>query len=192
MPIGSQLNKLKEKIESSKKDKSPQLDFQEKKIKLNASNKMLTEKKKKDEINKELGFLKNLLRMIENGATGFDLAFEVEKHQLVKKLIYDGVLFYNAFIEIGNNAFIEAPDKREVNYKAFKTVEETEKHLFIIWLKDTIANMEKKVSPEDAYDKYKKVKEKKNELIINCKYCGARIKDKNQKFCEMCGSECLF
>ncbi|MFX1442960.1 MAG: hypothetical protein ACFFHV_06050 [Promethearchaeota archaeon] len=48
--------------------------------------------------------------MIEIGAMGCDLAYEVEKNQYVKKLIYDGILFYNVFLEIGNQKFIDAPD----------------------------------------------------------------------------------
>lgn len=44
-----------------------------------------------------LHFLEFLLRTINKGATGFDLAYEVEKNYEVKNLIYNGILFYNIF-----------------------------------------------------------------------------------------------
>ena len=144
----------------------------------------------------KLDFLKHLLEIINNGATGFELAYIVEKYQEVKNLIYDGILFYNTFIEIGNKRFKDAPDKIKKDYQAFKTIEDTEKYIFILWLKDTITSLEKKNQPKEDYAKFietKKTREKiegrdiLRERLTHCKNCGARIKSKEQIICEECG-----
>ena len=100
-------------------------------------------------IKTKLDFLKHLLQIINNGATGFELAYIVEKYQEVKNLIYDGILFYNTFIEIGNKKFKDAPDQIKKDYQSFKTIEDTEKYIFILWLKDTITSLEKKIQPKE-------------------------------------------
>jgi len=150
---------------------------------------------KEKEIQK-LEFLKLLLKMINEGATGFDLAYRLEKNREVKELIYDGILFYNTFLEIGNKKFLDIPDKIKVDYKSFKTVEDTEKYIFMVWLNDMIASLEKEFQPKDDYAKYieakkaeerKKAEKKVRELLTHCRNCGARIQSKEQEFCEKCG-----
>lgn len=150
----------------------------------------------KEENIQKLKFLTYILKMIYEGATGFELAYEVEKNRKIRNLIHDGILFYNTFIEIGDKKFIEAPDKKIENYKSFKTVEDTEKYIFMLWLNDTITSLQNELYPEDNYTEYfksrksKEVKETKKSLRENlnyCKNCGARIKSKEQRFCEKCG-----
>jgi len=191
MNIGTQINKLHKKIKQEKthKTKIPNLIN-------NGSKPMKAKKKVEKNLEKQLDFFKKILRMIDNGATGFDLAYEVEKNKEVKNLIYDGILFYNAFIEIGNTRFIDAPDKKKVNYKAFSTIEETEKYIFLIWLKEVITSLEKETKPREDYNKYKEIQRKKDiedtkkkirKKLIYCKNCGERISNEKQEFCEKCG-----
>ena len=152
------------------------------------------------DLEEHLNFLKHLLRMIYTGATGFDLAYEVEKNQRIKNLIYDGILFYNTFIEIGNNPFIEAPDKIKVDYSTFKTIEDTEKYIFMVWLTDVIESLEKKTKPKSEYTKYLETREEKElkmgreelpEDLKYCRNCGAKILSKDQKYCEKCGVDLI-
>ena len=158
----------------------------------------LSENKKN--LEEHLDFLKRLLRMIQAGATGFDIAYEVEKNQIIKNLIYDGVLFYNTFLEIGNKRFIDAPDKIKANYQSFKTIEDTEKYMFTVWLKDMIESLEKKIKPKAEYAKYIESRETKEEKGISerlpkdlnyCRNCGAKILSKDQKYCEKCGVDLI-
>lgn len=79
-----------------------------------------------DEKKIPLEFLKRISEMIENDATGFDLAYETENNQLKDRLMNDGIFFYNTFLNIGNQKFKDAPDKRKTNYQPFKLVEYTE------------------------------------------------------------------
>ena len=158
-------------------------------------NMKLVENAKEKKIQK-LNFLTRLLKMIHEGATGFDLAYEVEKNREVKRLIYDGILFYNTFLEIGNKKFIEAPDKKIENYKSFRTVEDTEKYIFILWLDDTINSLKEELYSKEDYTEYlkskksieiNKVRDRLKETLTHCKNCGAQIQSKEQKFCEQCG-----
>jgi len=152
------------------------------------------------DLEEHLNFLKYLLRMIHNGATGFDLAYEVEKNQRIKNLIYNGILFYNTFLEIGNRPFIDAPDKIKVDYRSFKTIEDTEKYIFMVWLTDIIESLENNMKPKTEYIKYledregKKLKterERLPEALKYCRNCGAQILSKEQKYCEKCGIELI-
>lgn len=152
------------------------------------------------DLEEHLNFLKRLLRLIHTGATGFDLAFEVEKNQRIKNLIYDGILFYNTFLEIGNRPFIDAPDKIKVDYRSFKTIEDTEKYIFMVWLTDIIESLENKMKPKTEYTKYledrdgKKLKterERLPEALKYCRNCGAKILSKEQKYCEKCGIDLI-
>ncbi len=61
-------------------------------------------------------FLKRISKMISNGATGFELAYETEKNQLKGRLMNDGIFFYKTFINIGNQKFKEAPDKKKLAF----------------------------------------------------------------------------
>ncbi len=162
--------------------------------------KMKLEENAKEKKIQKLNFLINLLKMINKGVTGFDLAYEVEKNQEVKHLIYDGILFYNTFLEIGNKKFIEAPDKKIETYKSFRTIEDTEKYIFMLWLGDTITSLKEELHPKEYYTEYlkskkgveiNKVKNRLRETLTHCKNCGARIKSKEQKFCEECGVNLL-
>ena len=58
----------------------------------------------KKDLSQRLQFLKKVLRIIENGGTGFDLAYEIEKNKEINNFLHDGILFYNVFIEIGNKS----------------------------------------------------------------------------------------
>ncbi len=157
-------------------------------------------KREKKDLIEHLVFLKKLLKFINRGATGFDLAYEVEKNKEMKYLIYDGILFYNTFLEIGNNRFIDAPDKRKIDFKSFKTIEDTEKYIFMIWLKDTIESFEKEIKPKGDYVKYVKTRKEQEllktnkkllEKLTHCKNCGERIRSKEQEYCEKCGVKLL-
>jgi hypothetical protein len=197
MKISTQLDKLQKKIEKERKYKENPNDDR------SGGYLFIDPKKKKSkeyDMKEKLDFLKLLLNMINEGATGFDLAYEVEKNQEMKHLIYDGVLFYNTFLNIGNKKFIDVPDKIIKNYKSFKTVEDTEKYIFIVWLNDTISSLQEKYHLTEEYKKYfeakiaeeKKEAEKKlREKLIHCKYCGAKVRDSKQEFCEECGENLM-
>ncbi len=167
---------------------------------LQFANHMNNKKSEKKNLIEHLDFLKRLLKLINHGATGFDLAYEVEKNKEIKFLIYDGILFYNAFLEIGSKRFIDAPNKRTSDFKSFKTIEDTEKYIFMIWLKDTIESIEKKITPEGDYAKYLEER-KEQELLLtkkkilkklnHCKNCGERIRSLDQEYCEKCGVKLL-
>ncbi len=122
------------------------------------------------------------------------------KNQEIKRLIYDGILFYNTFLEIGNAKFIDIPDKKTKNYTSFKTVEDTEKYIFMIWLNNTISSLQKQIHPREDYEKFleakkaeekKKAEKKRREQLTNCKNCGAVIRDKKQEYCEECGDNLM-
>ena len=126
--------------------------------------------------------------MIGNGATGFDLAYEVEKNQYVKKLINDGILFYNTFLEIGNQKFIEAPNIQKNLFNHFETIEDTEKHLFMMWLRDEIHSRTTNILKNKA--DFKEIileRDKIKDRFIFCQNCGAKNKEKYQMYCEKCG-----
>ena len=118
---------------------------------------MNLERHSKD-IKKELPLkiFKKFSKMIENGATGFDLAFETEERQLTTQLM-----------------------------------QYTEKYIFMEWLNKIITNQDKKDSILKDYAKYVESKEYKYKGYLLCKNCGAKITDKNQKFCEECGKELI-
>jgi len=193
MKIGTQTKKLHRRIKNEKKYKEGSynnLEVEDVPIEMNSkdSNKM--------DLLEHLDFLKKIQKMIEDGASGFDLAYEVEKNHEIKNLLYDGILFYNVFLEIGQNKFINMPDKRKIDYKSFRTIEDTEKYIFMEWLKDTINTLEKDIRPKEDYTKYleklkekelKESREKLRESLKFCKNCGERIRSKDQEFCEKCG-----
>ncbi|TKJ18728.1 MAG: hypothetical protein CEE43_17170 [Promethearchaeota archaeon Loki_b32] len=135
----------------------------------------------KKDLSQRLQFLRKILRIIEDGGTGFDLAYEVEKNKEINNFLHDGILFYNVFIEIGNKKFIVLPDKRKLDYKSFKTIEDTEKYIFMVWLKDIIASLERVVKPKEDYFKYVKLRKKKEakdklrEKVSYCQNCGVNL-----------------
>ncbi len=199
MNFGTQLKKLYKKIKLEKKYKTKISNLIETGT-LGGSKPTKTKEKVEKNLAEQLDFFKKMLRMIENGATGFDLAYEVEKNKVAKNLIYDGILFYNTFIEIGNTRFIDAPDKKKVDYKAFRTIEDTEKYVFLIWLKEIITSIEKEIKPREDYTKYKErhkrieineAQKKLRKNLIYCKNCGERIRSEEQEFCEKCGMKFL-
>jgi len=199
MNFGTQLKKLYKKIKLEKKYKTKISNLIETGT-LGGSKPTKTKEKVEKNLAEQLDFFKKMLRMIENVATGFDLAYEVEKNKVAKNLIYDGILFYNTFIEIGNTRFIDAPDKKKVDYKAFRTIEDTEKYVFMIWLKEIINSIEKEIKPREDYSKYKErhkrieineAQKKLRKNLIYCKNCGERIRSEEQEFCEKCGMKFL-
>ena len=132
------LDRLSDKIERGKKDKELPYYLSGEQININHKHKTLSAEAKIFNLIKELEFLKKLLGMIENGVTGFDLAHVVQKYNKIKMFIHDGINFYNIFNEIGELIFLEAPDKKEKDYSFFKTVEDTEKFIFMVWIRDAI------------------------------------------------------
>jgi hypothetical protein len=158
------------------------------------------DKREKRTLNEHLEFLKKLVMLINNGATGFDLAYEVEKKKEIKSLIYDGILFYNTFLEIGSQRFIDAPNKKMADFNSFKTIEDTEKYIFMIWLKDTIESIEGEIKPIEDYEKYREVRKEQELLktkkkllkkLSHCRNCGEKIHSSEQEYCEKCGINLL-
>ena len=200
MRIGTSFKKLRKKFETERVYK--QKSFHER-----TGGYLYTDSKRKEfKENKmpilkdKLDFLKHLLDSINDGATGFELAYKVEKDQELKSLIHDGILFHNTFIEIGKNKFLDAPDKVKVDYRSFKTIEDTEKFIFMVWLKDTITSLEKRIQPKEDYAKFleakkaQEIKEAMNQLrerLTHCKNCGARIQSREQTLCEVCGENLM-
>ncbi|MHA1803022.1 MAG: hypothetical protein ACTSU4_00645 [Promethearchaeota archaeon] len=180
-------NKLKDKIEKEKKYKDKEFLFPDEKLEL-TKHKKIEAKQKIKTLSDDRKFLKTLLRMIESGATGFELAYFVEKNQKIKHLIYDGKFFYNTFLNTGNKRFINLPDKTIKSYDNFKTVEETEKYLFMLWLKEKLAEMEETIDVEKEYMKYEEKKYEDSSKLMYCPECGARVREKNQLYCEFCGA----
>lgn len=157
-------------------------------------------KSEKKSLKEHLDFLKNLVYLINHGATGFDLAYAVEKNKEIKSLIYDGILFYNTFLEIGTERFIDIPNKKTVDFKSFKTIEDTEKYIFMIWLKETIETLEGNIKPKEDYEQYLearkeqellKTKKKMLKKLDHCKNCGEKIRSSEQEYCEKCGVKLL-
>ena len=186
------LDRLAEKIEKVRKYKATQYYYPGEQIIFHKKIKTETKESKVFELIKELEFLKKLLRLIEQRATGFELAFELENYNKIKKLIYNGIMFYNTFSEIGEQVFLEASDKKEKDYHIFKTVENTEKYLFMVWLKDEITNREKFLKKNVDKSTLIKVQDEFIEQLKYCKKCGAERKDDNQDICESCGEEVRF
>ena len=183
------LDRLKDKIDDGSKNKETLYYYPGERISFDNKNKKITKESRIFELIKELEFLKKLLRLIENGATGYELAFELEKYNKIKKLIYNGIMFYNTFCEIGEQVFLEAPDKKEKDYHIFKTVENTEKYLFMVWLRDYIPNKEKYLKNNVDNSTLFKPKNKFIAEIKFCTKCGAERRDENQDICENCGED---
>ncbi|MFX1567823.1 MAG: zinc ribbon domain-containing protein [Promethearchaeota archaeon] len=167
---------------------------------LKISKPMENNKSVKKPLSEHLDFLKKLVRLINRGATGFDLAYEVEKNKEIKSLIYDGILFYNTFLEIGSQRFIDAPNKKTSDFKSFKTIEDTEKYIFMIWLKETINSLEEDIKPKEDYEHYVEERKEQEHLKTKkkfikklgfCKNCGEKIRSSEQEYCEKCGVRLL-
>ena len=95
MKLGTQLKKLHNRIKVERMYKTNLTNTTQIEDIIKINKIMKFQKSDIKSLEEHLVFLKWLLRMIRNGATGFDLAHEVEKNKEVKKLIYDGILFYN-------------------------------------------------------------------------------------------------
>ncbi|MBY9008166.1 MAG: hypothetical protein KGD63_15610 [Candidatus Lokiarchaeota archaeon] len=132
-------------------------------------------------------FLKNLMLMIEQDATGYDMAYEIERNGLKQKLNHDGIIFYDTFLKIGDKKVNDIPNEEKRDYKSFKTIEDSHKKIFIEWANQIIDKYEKLIIHKDDYEKFKNSKKKWGIKEKHCKKCGARIKDKKQKICEDCG-----
>ena len=183
------LDRLKKKIESGRKNEETPFFFPGEKININHKQGTLSTEAKIFKSIKELEFLNKLLRMIEHGATGFELAHVVQKYNKIKKLIHNGIKFYNTFTEIGELIFLEAPDKKEKDYSFFKTVENTEKYIFMVWIRDEIAKGDVYLKNNVDSPTLIKLKEKIIKQTKYCKKCDTEIKDDYQKICENCGED---
>ena len=179
------LDRLKEKIESGRKDKENPFYFPGEQI--NIKSKQETKESRLFKLIKEVEFFKKLLRMIEQSATGFELAHVVQKYNKTKYLIHNGINFLNTFNEIGELVFLEAPDKKEKDYQFFKTVENTEKYIFMVWIRDVIVKGDKYLKNNIDNPTFIKIKEVVIKQTKHCKKCDAEIKDDYQKICENCG-----
>ncbi len=180
------------KIKKERQNKTESNELPSEKLNLHKNNNhIMSESEKLSNLERDLDFFQDLLSLIQSGATGFELAYYVESHHYIKKLINDGILFYNTFIEIGENEFLKAPDTKKVDFKSFKTIEDTEKHVFMIWINDQIAYIEKALDRQRNYMKYKEMKMRMEPHTSSekCGFCGAVIKDRDQRFCEICGSK---
>ncbi|TFG21351.1 MAG: hypothetical protein EU529_13705 [Promethearchaeota archaeon] len=183
------LDKLRDKIESRKKEKKLPFYFPAEQINIKHKHKNLTSEAKIFNLIKELEFLKKLLGMIEKGATGFELAHSVQKYKKIKIFIHNGINFYNTFNEIGELIFLEAPDKKEKDYSFFKTVEDTEKFIFMVWIKDAIDKVGEYLKNNVESPTLKKLREKIIKQTKYCSKCDAEIMDDYQKICEKCGED---
>ena len=99
MRIGTQSKKLHKKVKTGKKFKQNSYNEKSGGYLFTDSKRRNSKETIKPRLIDKLDFLKNLLDIIYEGATGFELAYIVEKNQEVKNLIYDGILFFNTFIE---------------------------------------------------------------------------------------------
>ena len=183
------LDRLSDKIERGKNDKELPFYLPGKQININHKDKTLSAEAKIFNLIKELEFLKKLLGMIENGVTGFDLAHVVQKYNKIKMFIHDGINFYNIFNEIGELIFLEAPDKKEKDYSFFKTVEDTEKFIFMVWIRDAIAKVGEYLKNNVESSTLIKLREKIIRQTKYCSKCNAEIMDDYQKICEKCGED---
>lgn len=147
-------------------------------------------------LKRELKILKNILNLITSGASGFDLAYEMDNNNfLTTNFNFDGINFYKMFLKIGNKSLIDIPDKKESNYTSFKTIEYTQKGRFMMWLKENINHIEEILKPTEDYDKYLKERRRIFEIktdygskqFIYCTYCGAQYEKGDLKYCEKCG-----
>lgn len=141
----------------------------------------------------DLIFLRNLKERIMDGATGFELAQYVEENQKMKDLICDGVLFYSNFIEIGDRKYIDLPDKREVSFQTFKTLEDTEKVILMNWISEEIVKYERILSNPEIFEEHTEEQEnttvlKRRTSFIICSVCGASLRGDDLKKCTTCGS----
>ena len=183
------LDRLSDKIEREKKDKELPFYLPKEQININHKHKKLTSEAIIFNIIKKLEFLKKLLGMIDKGATGFDLAHAVQKYNKIQMFIQDGINYYNIFNEIGELIFLEAPDKKEKDYSFFKTVEDTEKFIFMVWLRDGIDKLDEYLRNYVERPTLKKLREKIIRQTKYCSKCNAEIMDDYQKICEKCGED---
>jgi hypothetical protein len=190
MPLSNQPKKLKEKLEKQFQSQS-KLQFDQNLLPNEELPKIVKHSGKEKNFERviyELFYLKKLFKMIKDGATGYDLAYVVEQQKLIKRLINEkGILFYDTFLEIGEEKFIEYPNKKITYYKNFKTVENTEKYFFIIWLKDEIRKLQRHYLYLKQMKKPKNEEDQEEYKTIICKNCGSITSNENQKVCEKCG-----
>ncbi len=190
MRLSTQYKKLHEKMKKERNKDDNTFIFPSEEIKLNIKR----EHEKKTEHNiidilRDLHFFKKLLKIIEEGGTGFDLAYEIEKNHAIKKLIYKGILFYNNFIEIGDQKFIDIPNTIKTDYKHFKTIEKTEKYIFLIWLQEVIKNIEELLKSQNIDINNLEDLFKKLNIKLTCQKCNSIVKDFDQTICENCGAQ---
>jgi len=190
MPFSNQSNKGKEKPEKKLQGQN-KLQFDQNLLPNEKLPKIIRQSGKEkvfERVIYELFYLKKIFKMIKEGATGYDLAYLVEQQKLIKRLINEkGILFYDTFLEIGEEKFIEYPNKKITYYKNFKTVENTEKYFFILWLKEEIKKLQRKYIYLKQMKKPKNKEDQKESKTIICKNCGSITSNEKQKVCEKCG-----
>ncbi|MBN1214264.1 MAG: hypothetical protein JXA99_02360 [Candidatus Lokiarchaeota archaeon] len=125
--------------------------------------------------------------MIEQDATGYDIAYEIEDNGFKNDLISDGIVFYNIFLNIGDKSVKNIPNEEKQNYKTFKTMGDSHKKQFMNWANNIIEKFENPIKIKKEYEMYKESRKKWKSQDIYCEKCGARVKNKNQKVCEECG-----
>ena len=185
MKRGAELKQLRRRFKRERDLKNKltrlTLDFEQIKNKKKPPNK---KEKLIMTVNKVL-ILKKLLEMIEEGATGFDLAMFIDKYNYKNELLHDGILFYNYFKDIGTSILRDVPNEKESKHRSFNVREESEKAIFIKWAKEFIASTEEKIDVDEEYRKY--IEKKKLESITHCKNCGTKFASPSQRVCEQCG-----
>lgn len=190
MPLSNQPKKLKEELEKQFQTHNI-LKFDQNLLPNEELPKIVKQPGKKKDFERviyELFYLKKLFKMIKEGATGYDLAYVVEQQKLIKRLINEkGILFYDTFLEIGEEKFIEYPNKKITYYKNFKTVENSEKYFFIIWLRDEIKKLQRQYLYLKQMKKPNNEEDQEESKRIICKNCGSITSNESQKVCEKCG-----
>ncbi len=149
--------------------------------------------KSKEVLKRELEALEDLAIKIESKATGYELAYEVERNKNLPRLYSNGIHFIETFKQIGSQVFLESPDKVIKVFTTFKTKDDSEKTIFLKWLNKEIEERKETLYPRSDYLKYKEMMEQQEKVgeMGNCPYCGALINDKTQKFCEECGMKLI-
>ena len=185
MKRGAELKQLRKKLRSEREYKNTLLSLTLDSEKIKKKKKILNKSEKLIMTVNKVLILKKLLIMIEDGATGFDLAMFIDKYDYKNEILHDGILFYNYFKEIGTKVLKDVSDRKESKHRSFNVLEDSEKAVFIKWANDFIKSTEEEIDVEGEYKKY--IEKKKLESISECKNCGAKFTSNSQRVYEHCG-----
>ena len=198
MKLSTQSKDLKKKIRKEHKFKEYKQDLLNDPFDSTKNLKITYETSKKIYIVNELRLLEKLIIMINEGATGFDLAYEIERTDNIRSLVFEGINLISTCKRYGNKVFKDEPDEVKNKYESFITLEESAKSKIIKWINKAI-NKRKSIVREnkEIFDYLKEALKKEkieaidilNKLIIRCEKCGAKIINKQLKYCENCGSK---